>query len=488
MRFSIKLKFSLFLALLLTLALGVLSFLVLRGVERNQIAQTEIYLAQHVKTVNLRVKQTYYTGTRLEPQAFLQQRGRTLAGELAGFTGLDVTLYAADGRAAGTSVGEGPAPERTPDVSAALAYALEGKIAYQRAGGALLYLAPLQGPDEQMGVVQLRYPLGREQSFQRTLLNLFLTTGAAVLVLSCLLGYLYFNRAAAAIRRLKTAAESIRRAEYIAAPPVKRRDELGELAEGIFYMSREIESSIAAKDEEQRKLQLAVNKLQALEQQQKQYIGNISHEFKTPLTSIKAYVDLLDMYDDDPELLRDAKQNIAKETERLYQMVEKVLQLTALEKYDFESRAELLEVPAALRDVCGRMRGKAERFGLTITLEAEPSRIWMDPESFMHIFINLLDNAIKYNIPGGIIQLRCETVEHEVRITVADSGIGVPAEAREKIFEPFYTVNPDRSRQSGGTGLGLPLVRNLVEKHKGRIVLLDSADQGAMFQLTFPAV
>ncbi|WP_150272473.1 sensor histidine kinase [Paenibacillus tepidiphilus] len=488
MRFSIKLKFSLFLALLLTLALSVLSFLVLRGVERNQTAQTEIYLAQHVKTVNLRVKQTYYTGVRLEPQAFLQQRGGTLAAELAGFTGLEVTLYDAGGAQAGTSVQEGAAPGRAPDMSAALAYALDGKIAYQRADRSLLYLAPLQGPDAQMGVVQLRYPLEREQSFQRTLLKLFLTTGAAVLVLSFLIGYLYFYRAAAAISRLKTAAESIRRAKYITAPPVKRRDELGELADGIFYMSREIERSISAKDEEQRKLQLAVTKLQALEQQQKQYIGNISHEFKTPLTAIKAYVDLLDMYDDDPELLRDAKQNIAKETERLYQMVEKVLQLTALEKYDFESRAERLEVAEALQDVCGRMRGKAERFGLTVTLEAEPAHIWMDPESFMHVFVNLLDNAIKYNAPGGTIRLRCESAEDEVRITVSDSGIGIPAEARDKIFEPFYTVNPDRSRQSGGTGLGLPLVRNLVEKHNGTITLLETEQKGSVFLLIFPSI
>lgn len=485
MRISIKLKFSLFLGVLLILAISVLSYFVLRGVEKNQMTQAEDYLAQHVKTVNLRVKQTYYTGARLEPQPFMQQRGRSLAAELAGFTGLEVTLYDAAGLQVGTSVQGEPALEG-PDVSDALDYALQNKIAYQNAGDKLLYLAPLQGPEEQMGVVQLKYSLASARSFQRTLLNLFLTTGAAVLVLSFIIGYLYFNRAAAAILRLKQAAESIRRSEYIAAPPVKRKDELGELAEGIYFMSREIESSIAAKDEEQRKLQLAVTKLQALEQQQKQYIGNISHEFKTPLTSIKAYVDLLNMYDDDPKLLLDAKVNIAKETDRLYEMVDKVLQLTALEKYDFESQAELFEVAEGLRDICGRMNGKAERFGLTITLEAGPAQIWMDKESFMHIFINLLDNAIKYNIQQGTVHLRSEVRDQRVWITIKDSGIGIPPEARDKIFEPFFTVNRDRSRASGGTGLGLSLVRNLVEKHQGTIALLETEGEGTAFQLSFP--
>lgn len=489
MRISIKLKFSLFLAALLILAVGVLSYFVLRGVERNELGQTERILAQHVTTVNLRVKQMYYTGARLAPQAFLQQRGKALAAELAGFTGLEVTLYDSRGREAGTSAQGGSGTgEGKPDLSAALGYALNNKVAYQSEGGRLFYLAPLQGPEGQMGVVQLQYPLEGARSFQQTLLNLFLTTGGAVLVFSFILGYLYFNRAAAAIGRLKKSAEDIRRADYINAPPVKRKDELGELAEGIYFMSREIERSIAAKDEERRKLQLAVEKLQALEQQQKQYIGNISHEFKTPLTSIKAYVDLLNMYDDDPKLLHDAKLSIAKETERLYEMVEKVLQLTALEKYDFESQAELLEVESTLRDICDRMRGKAARYGLTVTLDAQPAHIWIDRESFMHIFINLLDNAIKYNVPEGSIRLHSEVKDQRVWITTEDSGIGIPEDSRDKIFEPFYTVNRDRSRASGGTGLGLSLVRNLVEKQNGTIVLLDRPGGGAAFALSFPLV
>ncbi|WP_379128315.1 sensor histidine kinase [Paenibacillus sp. sgz500958] len=485
MRVSIKLKFSLFLALLLILAVSVLSVIVLRGVERNQQAQTEGYLAQHVKTVNLRVKQAYYTGTRLTPKVFMKQRGRELAGELADFTGLEVVLYDAQGEQTGTSVQGNPRPD-SPDVKEALGYALHNKIAYQSAGDTLLYLAPLQGPDQQMGVVQLQYSLKSSQSFLHTLQNLFLTTGAAVLLLSFVIGYLYFNRAAVAIGRLKRSAEQIRQGEYIPEPPFRRRDELGELAQGIYFMSREIESNIAAKDEEQRKLQLAVQKLQALEQQQKQYIGNISHEFKTPLTSIKAYVDLLNMYDDDPKLLKDAKVSIAKETQRLYEMVEKVLQLTALERYDFESQAEVLEVAEILRDISGRMKGKAERFGITLTLDVHPAHIWADKESLMHIFINLLDNAIKYNVPNGSVHIRSEVREGKVWITILDSGIGIPDEAREKIFEPFYTVNRDRSRQSGGTGLGLSLVRNLVEKQNGDIILLEPEGKGSAFQLSFP--
>ncbi|ASA25237.1 sensor histidine kinase [Paenibacillus donghaensis] len=487
MRVSIRLKFSLFLAVLLILAVTLLSYVVLHGVERNQQAQIETYLAQHVNTVNLRVKQTYYTGTRLAPQTFMQQRGRGLAAELAGFTGLAVTLYDMLGSKVGSSIQQAAAAEPQQGGSP-LTYALQNKIAYQSTGESLLYLAPLQGPDGQMGVVELSYSLASEQSFLKTLQQLFINTGIGVVIFSFIIGYLYFNRAVSGIARLKAAAAAIRQADYLPAPPLKRKDELGELAEGIYYMSREIEGSIAAKDEEQRKLELAVQKLQALEQQQKQYIGNISHEFKTPLTSIKAYVDLLNMYDDDPKLLFDAKVNIAKETQRLYEMVEKVLQLTALERYDFESQAERVEVAAGIREICGRMKGKAERFGITMTIDTQPGYIWVDRESLEHIVINLLDNAIKYNVPQGTIHVRTMTGGGVVRIEISDSGIGIPGEARDRIFEPFYTVNRDRSRQSGGTGLGLSLVHNLVEKHGGSITLLETEEEGTAFELSFPAI
>ncbi|MNI64334.1 Alkaline phosphatase synthesis sensor protein PhoR [compost metagenome] len=106
----------------------------------------------------------------------------------------------------------------------------------------------------------------------------------------------------------------------------------------------------------------------------------------------------------------------------------------------------------------------------------------------MHIFINLLDNAIKYNVPGGKVELHCEARDGKVWITVSDTGIGIPVESRDKIFEPFYTVNRDRARASGGTGLGLSLVRNLVEKQGGSIELMETEGAGSAFQLSFPEV
>lgn len=127
-------------------------------------------------------------------------------------------------------------------------------------------------------------------------------------------------------------------------------------------------------------------------------------------------------------------------------------------------------------------------------LDLEPAVIRSDRESLMHIFINMLDNAIKYNVPDGVIRVKSELQmqERQAVIRIYNSGTPIPAEAREKIFEPFYTVNKDRARKTGGTGLGLSLVKQFVEKQGGTITLLpsnpgDSEDgEGVTFQLVFP--
>ncbi|EBC6980641.1 HAMP domain-containing protein, partial [Salmonella enterica] len=373
-----------------------------------QQTQIETILSQQTRLVNLNVRQSYYTeSVRLEQEVFLQQNGRSLAQELASSTGLPIALYDMKGQQVGSSI----ASEESADIKETLSYALQNKIAYHEQGDTLLYAAPLDGPDGQMGAVRMQYPVQSYHEFYARILQLFMWAGIAVVGLSFILGYLFYNRFAVAITRLKKSADSIREGHYIAESPVRRKDELGELGQGIYYMSTSIQQNIEAMHDEQQKLQLAIEKLQVLEQQQKQYIGNISHEFKTPLTAIKAYVELLDMYKDDPQLLDDATNNIGKETERLYEMVEKVLHLSALEKYDFENQAEDVEVRALLEDACGRMRGKAEKFALTMELNLQPAIIRSDRESLMHIFINLLDNAIKYNVPGGVIR-----VSNELRI------------------------------------------------------------------------
>jgi signal transduction histidine kinase len=194
----------------------------------------------------------------------------------------------------------------------------------------------------------------------------------------------------------------------------------------------------------------------------------------------------MEMYADDPKLVEDAKAKIGAETQRLYDMVEKTLNLTALDKYDFESQNEKIETKALLEHICGRLEGKIKKFDLKVHSNLQEAVIWADRENMSQIFINLLDNAIKYNKPNGEIYIRSYIKDSSIYIEIMNTGMSIPKEARDKIFEPFYRVDKDRSRETGGVGLGLALVKKLVEKQNGNIKLLDNDEEGAAFQLMFP--
>lgn len=486
-RIGLKGKVALLLALLLASVLIVLSTLVLAGIREDQRSRLEQSFAHEAATANLRVRQQFLTGTRVTPERFMQQSGQRLSVDLGAQSGMAITLYQADGSFAGTSL---PVQPRT-DVSDALAYTAKGQSVYITEGNQILYLAPLYQADERLGTIQFHASLAEQNAFYLRIQNLFIVAGIAVLVAGFFIGYIYVWRQVNVITRLNLAAKQIGEGEYLDTLPVRRRDELGELAEGIYEMSGSISSSVSQLTEERQKLLDAITRLQELEQQQKQFIGNISHELKTPLTSILAYADLLEMYRDDPLLLEEARNQIGREAERLYVLIEKALQLSSMDIYDFETKVDHVQVLPLLQEAVSRIQAKAGRYKVTIETHLTEGTAWVDPENVMHMVLNLLDNAIKYNKPGGTVTLsnysaKNPSGEDQMIIEVLDTGIGIPADVQSRIFDPFYTVSGDRSRAHGGTGLGLSLVRSLAEKQRSSVRLAESSMNGSKFQIILP--
>lgn len=481
MKVSIKIKFSVFLAFILLLTVSILSIFVLRGIRNNQQKDYEMYLARQTKIANTYIHQMYLIESIKEDEEFLQERSQEIVSQLTSINGMHTVIYDMKGEKIVDSM---PYNARI-DVKDILSYALKDQIAYQTVGNYIEYFAPLHNVN-QIGVIKFYYPLKKSIDFYNNIKSLFISIGTVVFIFTFIGAYFYFNTFSKSIFKLKNDTLDIKRGVYNNIIPLRRNDELGELSEGIYYMSNQIEKNIKEMEEEQQKLNLAVQKLKALEKQQRTFIGNITHEFKTPLTVIKTYMDLLNIYPDDPKLLQDAKVNIVKETQRLHDMVEKILHLSSLQKYEFEFQCEKIDVKKILEEICGRMKGKAQKYNISLTTSLQTAFILGDKENLMHIFINLIDNSIKYNTLGGKIFINSYTKDKKVFIEVADTGIGIPKEARNKIFEPFYTVPKDYSKDHGGTGLGLSLVKELIEKQKGRISLLDTEEKGTTFLISFP--
>ncbi|BAB06875.1 ATP-binding protein [Halalkalibacterium halodurans] len=230
-----------------------------------------------------------------------------------------------------------------------------------------------------------------------------------------------------------------------------------------------------------------ITELKKLEQVRKDFVANVSHELKTPVTSIKGFTEtLLDgaMHD---EQLRDQFLHIIwKESERLQSLIHDLLELSKIEQNYFQLNWQQTNLFAVVSEVMTLLKGKAEEKGIDISLSAEGSfDLEGDPERLKQIAINLVNNAITYTSNGGRIDLALKDHGDVVEFEVNDTGIGIRESEIPRIFERFYRVDRARSRNSGGTGLGLAIVKHLVEAHQGKILVESEFGKGTTFTIQF---
>ncbi len=226
-----------------------------------------------------------------------------------------------------------------------------------------------------------------------------------------------------------------------------------------------------------------------LEKIRQDFISNVSHELKTPLTSIKAMVEvLLEGGADDSKLRKDFLENINQEVDRLSRLVNDLLLLSRLES----DKAFLNPVPtdfvSLVTRTVSRFQPRAMKEGLTLTLDikGEIPPIKVDVNYIDQVISNLIDNAIKYTPSGGKIDVLVEDLGKEVKVSVKDTGIGISKEDLPRVFERFYRGDKSRNLSLGGVGLGLSIVRHIVEAHGGKVGVESSLGKGSTFYFILP--
>ncbi len=254
----------------------------------------------------------------------------------------------------------------------------------------------------------------------------------------------------------------------ISVAPLREADELGEIfgAVGIFH---------------------DVTELKQAEQIRIEFVGNASHELRTPITSIKGYVETLkdDLKAKNYEGAEQFVNIISRNVGRLTFLVNDLLDLSALEsggelKKVIVSTQEVTE--AALKQLETRRAGRKQ----TIEIQDQASALLADPQRVEQVLLNLVDNAIKYTPEGRCIEVIWEINNDDVILRVKDNGAGIPFEHQSRLFERFYRVDAGRSRDQGGTGLGLAIVKHIMIKHGGSIRLISQSGQGSEFVCEFP--
>ena len=215
------------------------------------------------------------------------------------------------------------------------------------------------------------------------------------------------------------------------------------------------------------------------------FIVNVSHELRTHLTAIKGYVETLE--EETKGEARHYLKIIKKHTERLINIVQDLLLLSELEEKGLTQIKEKVNLEETAKNVFKIFEQKAKEKGLELNLICEGTLVVKgDPFKLEQMFINLIDNAIKYTEEGEVSVSLKET-NKEVIVKVKDTGLGIPKEHLDRIFERFYVVDKSRSRKFGGTGLGLSIVKHIVLLHNGKIEVKSALREGTEFIITFPA-
>ena len=232
-----------------------------------------------------------------------------------------------------------------------------------------------------------------------------------------------------------------------------------------------------------------ITEIRRLERARRDFIANISHEFKTPLTAIQGFAEtLLGGALNDTKNRRRFLEIIREHALRLGRLTEDLLKLAQIEAGQMQRETKPVAIAEIIEPCMEVSKIKAEQKSLTIESEYDANLplLFGDGRSFQEILQNLLDNAIRYTLAGGQIHVRAVLQNSEIVLSVADTGIGIPKADQDRIFERFYRADAARSRESGGTGLGLSIVKHLVEACGGRIRVESEVAQGSTFYVHLP--
>lgn len=233
-----------------------------------------------------------------------------------------------------------------------------------------------------------------------------------------------------------------------------------------------------------------LEKLKTIDESRQQFVSNVSHELKTPITSIKVLADSLNMQEDVPvELYREFMSDIAREVERENMIIEDLLSLVKMDKTSNALNISETKINDMLEALLKQLSPIASKKNVELVLESfRPVIAEVDEMKLNLAFSNLVENAIKYNREGGMVKVTLNADHKFFYVKVEDNGIGIPEEEQEKVFERFYRVDKARSRESGGTGLGLAITQSIIFTHKGGIKLYSKLDEGSTFTVRIPLI
>ena len=328
--------------------------------------------------------------------------------------------------------------------------------------------APINYNYAPIGYILIHYPMRLVVSSTNEILNIVYLTALIIFLLSLIILIVFTFYVYIPLRDITFAAR-----EYAAGhldykiKTINRHDEVSYLGDTLNYMASELED---------------------MEKYQRDFIANVSHDFRSPLTSIKGYLEAILDGTIPPELHEKYIHRVISETERLRKLTEGMISLGSMEVSTLLKRTNF-DINSTIREVCAANENNCRRKNIhfELTFEDEAEMVNADHAKIQQVLYNLIDNAIKFSNQDGIIYITTGIRQRKVFISVKDTGIGIPKQSIKKIWDRFYKSDLSRGKDRTGTGLGLSIVREIIQAHGETIDVVSTEGAGAEFTFTLPA-
>ena len=326
--------------------------------------------------------------------------------------------------------------------------------------------APITGNYTTYGYILIHKPLSTLETELNQILNIVYISGLILFALSLIILLVFTKTVYFPLRRITEGANEYASGHLEHRIKVETQDEMGYLAATLNYMSSE---------------------LNKLEEYQRTFIANVSHDFRSPLTSIKGYLEAILDGTIPPEMQEKYLSRVISETERLNKLTQGMLTLDSLDSKGYLSRTNF-DINRTIKDTAASFEGTcdAKDISFELTFSDSIQMVYADLGKIQQVLYNLIDNAIKFSHPGGTIYIQTSLRREKVFISVKDNGIGIPKESQKKIWDRFYKSDTSRGKDKKGTGLGLAIVKEIIQSHGENIDVISTEGVGTEFIFSLP--
>ena len=329
-------------------------------------------------------------------------------------------------------------------------------------------ILPFTDQNRLEGILYLYYPLAKVSELAKEEVVLLITGAVMFLLVATFFVYQGMRKILNPLANLQQAVNRMAQGEYATRVDVTSKDEIGTLSTAFNQMARSIQQEDEA---------------------QKSFLATVSHELRTPISYVKGYSEAIQNGYITEQKRDEAIGLIARESARMERLTNELMQLARKDEKISLAEAEPLVLAETIRDAVSLLQNQAivKRIQIEQILEEEVIVIG-DEEKIKQVFINVIENAIRYSPENAVIFIDSKEIDNEAVIKVTDSGIGIPAEDLPHITERFYRVNKARSRSDGGSGLGLSIVEQIIKQHQGKLKIESILEKGTDVMITLPTM